>query len=102
MRSELVAVKTKLQVCYFAVLLSVITRGMPQDLVRQKGCLESKYSSLRGTAEDLSRRDMCVRRVEQTVEQRKQHTIDSLVCHRFEMIINKTQRKNINCTSNVV
>ena len=40
--------------------------------------MESKYSSLRGTAEDLSRRDLCLRRVTQTLEQRKQHTIDSL------------------------
>ena len=38
-------------------------------MVRQKGHLESKYTSLKGTAEDLTRRDMCLRRVEQTLEQ---------------------------------
>lgn len=43
-----------------------------------KGTLESKYTTLRGTNEDLARRDLCVRRVEQTLEQRKQHTIDTL------------------------
>ena len=49
-----------------------------QELVRQKAALESKYSTLRGTNEDLNRRDFCVKRVEQTLEQRKQHTIDTL------------------------
>jgi DNA repair exonuclease SbcCD ATPase subunit len=49
-----------------------------QDVVRQKGSLESRCSSLKGTAEDLTRRDLWHRKLEQTLEQRKKQTIDQL------------------------